>query len=661
MARNFTAALAILTLLGVAAEAIGQARIEEVIVTATKGERRALQPAFELSREEFVERAPVALTDIFEGIPSVGIRTNSRGEAVLRLRGSEERQTGIFLDGAPLSVPWDGRVDLSALPAGIIERVRVTPSAAPIEYGANSVLGVVDIQTPVTPGTGLQSLQAEAGAYGARSISVAAGARSGEVDWLFGGNWRRLGGEAVADTSVIPYGPTDDGARSNTDLGSASIFVAAGMEHDRGVVRASLLSVEADRGIANAGHVDPAIGSPRYWRYPHWRFDQFTLNAANDLGASMSLRSTLWVQHFEQTIDQYTDETYSVPGSSENDEDDTLGLRLVLERAFDSFDLRLVGNAQVTRHDQVDTDRLSGIAGPLHSYQQNIFSLGAEIDTSPLDDLVLSAALSYDLATTPRTGGRAAQDGLSDWAASVAASWYPGESWRIAGTLGQRTRFPTLRELYGEALGKFVLNADLRPETTLLGDLTVEWTSRSEEFSMRITPWLLRIDDTLSRRSVVLDGIRRRQRYNLAGSSGHGVEAGIAWTVDDRLDVRLNGNWQDLQARPAEDGTRPVLYQRPEYQASLAVDWIFAADWDLFLEIERLGTALDEDETGAVVELPSATRVNLRLFRTLHHDDAGRWRLYAGVDNLGDTVVLPQLGLPRPGRTTSVGVSFEQL
>ena len=150
-----------------------QVEIDELVVTAPPAQRRALQPAVEMDRPQISERAPVALTDIFKGMPSVGIRTNSRGEAVLRLRGSEERQTGIYLDGAPLSVPWDGRVDLSALPAGLVDSVRVIVSAAPIEYGPNAVLGIVDIRTPVRAEPGLSSLQAGAGTQGARSVSVA--------------------------------------------------------------------------------------------------------------------------------------------------------------------------------------------------------------------------------------------------------------------------------------------------------------------------------------------------------------------------------------------------------------------------------------------------------------------------------------------------------
>ena len=659
MSRIAAGVLAAIGMQAASLGALAEPEIEEITVVEKRRPRHAAQPAFVIEGDTLRETTPIALTDVFRRVQSVGIRTNSRGEAVLRLRGSEERQTGIFLDGAPLSVPWDGRVDLSALPAGIVERVRVTASAAPIEFGTNTALGAVEIQTPFSVDSGLSSFQAEAGSEESGALSAVGGINSDRVNWVLAGSYRTLEGEDVASRSVIPYGPVSDGYRVNTDIDTGSLFAAASSQPEWGALRVSLLSIDADRGIASQGNFSPESGGARYWRYPDWRFNQLTFNSRSELGSSFSLMTTAWIQHFEQTIEQYTDDRYSTIESTEEDEDRTAGARIVGQRAFSGFDIRMFGNAQVTQHQQVDSDLLAGTRGPLQEFQQNIYSLGVEVDAMPRDSLQLSGAVAYDLASTPRTGGRPAQEDLDAWAGNVAVRWFSGEHWQVAATLGQRTRFPALRELYGEALGEFLLNPGLKPETATLADLTFERNWRDGEAQFRVTPWLLQIDDTLSRRNVTIDGVRYRQRYNLEGSDGYGLEASLDWRLDDQLEFRLNGTWQDLTARKEEDGTRPVLYQRPEFQAALAVDYTFGRDWDFYFEAEYLGVAKDEDENGNVVDLPTSWHVDVRLFKTLNARADGRWRVYAGVDNATNDVVLPQLGLPQPGRTISMGVLFE--
>lgn len=577
----------------------------------------------------------------------------------MRLRGSEERQTSIFLDGAPLSVPWDGRVDLSALPAGLINSVRVTKSAAPIEYGANSVLGVVDLRTSMAAPEGLGSVQIDVGTQEARSISATGNFTTGPVDWLIGGGYRSINGEAVSNESIIPFGPIAKDYRANTDLESGSAYVGVATDQSWGTARVSLLSVVADRGIANTGHIDPDIGSPRYWRYPDWQFNQLTMNSAIDIGDTTQFRTTAWLQFFEQTIDQYMDDSYTLRASREEDDDLTLGLRTVLDLPLPAIDARLVANAQTTQHDQIDTDLQASTAVESGTYQQDIFSLGAELDFSSIRGMTFSAALSYDMASTPKTGQHAEQSRMSDWAASLVARWQLSNSWNSVATIGQRTRFPTLRELYGEALGSFLINPDLTPETAFLADLTFEYLGDYANTTFQITPWILRIDDTLSRRTVLVDGRRLRQRYNIRGSKGYGVEFLYDWTLNDRFNLRLQGNWQNLEAREDDDGSKPVLYQRPESQVALALDYLLSTNWDLFAEFEYFGTALDEAEDGTVVTLPTAVTVDLQLFRTISQTQQGRWRLYGGVDNMTNALVLPQLGLPMPGRTAVIGFQFE--
>jgi hypothetical protein len=80
---------------------------------------------------------------------------------------------------------------------------------------------------------------------------------------------------------------------------------------------------------------------------------------------------------------------------------------------------------------------------------------------------------------------------------------------------------------------------------------------------------------------------------------------------------------------------------------------------DLFrsTEIAYVGPAYDLNEDGSLARLPSSTSLNLRAFLELDGPyEGGALTLFAALDNANDELVLPQLGLPAPGRTWRLGI-----
>ncbi len=630
--------------------------LAEISVTAVRSEDRALQPGLVLDRTYFRRTVPTDFNEAFRAVLGVGIRTNSRGEAVLRLRGSEERQSQVFIDGAPISVPWDGRTDLSLFPASLIRKVTVIKSAAPIEYGANAVLGVVDISTLETSDHFGISARSETGTHGAFLAEGEAYVPMGDVGLQLGANHFSRDAISVASEDVIPFDPLEGDGRTNTDLESTSLFAAATIDKAWGTVRVSAMDIEAEKGIAAAAHIDPSEGDPRFWRYPDWHLTQIGIAADIALDETLTLRTNAWHQRFNQSIVSYSDVSYAQAEDQQDDRDRTYGGRLVLAKDWHLLTTRLVASVQQSTHDQLETDLTAATAGESERFRQRLTSVGGELDL-PLGDTVKgSVGLAYDRASTPLTGGRPTQPALSKWAASGTLAWQAGRDLKVTASLGQRTRFPTMRELYGTALGRFLLNPDLKPETSLMADVTFEWTPEALPLTVTVSPWLTRIDDTLSRRNVTVDGTTLRQRFNLDGSRGVGIEAGAVWQASDSLTLEANGFWQDLRADRDADGTRPVLYQRPESQMLMAANYTFAGGANLRAEINHTGRAFDEAEDGTVTALTRSTEFNVKFYVPVAESRFGVWQIYGALNNITDDVVLPQLGLPDPGRTFKLGI-----
>ena len=268
----------------------------------------------------------------------------------------------------------------------------------------------------------------------------------------------------------------------------------------------------------------------------------------------------------------------------------------------------------------------------------------------------LLVGFGLDAFAPLETAGRESGDAF--WApaltARLAVPFGGAEAWAGA---ARAARFPTMRELFGEALGRFALNPDLRPETTWQAELgarveRARWEARAVAFARRT--------DDATEQEVLDDG--RRQRVNLGGSRALGVEASAGLRRRSlRLDaagtlLHLRG-WADDRAAPS--GRRRQALRLPERPAALgrvAAIWLPPTGWTLAAEILSTGPAVSLGSDG-VIDLPASIRLGGRVG---YRWTVGRGLLaaFARVDNATDALHLPQAGLPAPGREVRVGLRW---
>ena len=483
-----TALVASFTQSALASSAAQDFSLEEISVTSVRGEQRTLHPSILLSKEYFDQTLPTAFTEIFRTVLGTGIRVNSRGEAVLRLRGSEERQSQIFIDGAPISVPWDGRADLSLFPASLVRQVRVIKSAAPLEYGANAVLGVVDISTLETGDEFEFGARSEIGNNGAFLFEGETYVPLDDgLSLQVGANYRTRDAISIADDAPIPFDPLIGDGRTNTDLEATSLFAAMALERDWGQLRLSAMNISAEKGIAAEAHLPPEQANVRFWRYPNWDLTQISLAGEVDVNETTSLRLNAWHQRFSQSILSFSDITYSAAQERQDDRDHTFGGRAVLSHDQDRYGFRLLTSFQESTHKQTESDLIANTNNGADRFRQRLFSFGGEVDFALADEVNTSLSIAYDRSSTPLSGGRPRQSAFSKFAGTAAIEWQASTDLTVTATIGQRTRFPTARELYGTALGRFLLNENLQPETVLVGDLTFAWAAPNTPLTLTVT------------------------------------------------------------------------------------------------------------------------------------------------------------------------------
>ena len=87
-------------------------------------------------------------------------------------------------------------------------------------------------------------------------------------------------------------------------------------------------------------------------------------------------------------------------------------------------------------------------------------------------------------------------------------------------------------------MGRFLINPDLKPETAWLADVELVW--RTPKVSLTLNPFYVRGQDTLGQRVVRVDGVSRRQRYNLSGTESYGLDGSLAVAIAIQ---RLSSNY----------------------------------------------------------------------------------------------------------------------
>ena len=121
------------------------------------------------------------------------------------------------------------------------------------------------------------------------------------------------------------------------------------------------------------------------------------------------------------------------------------------------------------------------------------------------------------------------------------------------------------------------------------------------------------------------------------------------------MQIQLNGNLQSHEAEIGQDGLRPPILLRPETQLNLVTDYKWSDQFSIRLSLQRISGSLDEDVGGKLVTLQSSNRIDMNFFVNINDS----WKMYIALNNLNDTLILPQLGFPGIGREYRIG--FERL
>lgn len=597
---------------------------------------------------ERIERSDArSAADVLRRAPGALVQTNSRGETLVYLRNAGERQVTIFLDGAPLNVPWDYRVDLALVPGLAIDRVEVARGPLSNRYGPNVSGGALFLETPSPFGATRQRAAIEAGEAGYYRLQAQA-AISGDVSGgTLAAERTALDGQPVADAATLPFSQTG-ALRTNTDQARTSALGRVGTRLGDLEFSLTTLYGRSRSGVAPESHVDPVLDQTRYWRYPDTSLGMIIGSANGPLTPTLELDATSWVQLFDQTIESYTDAAYDTLDERQRDRDRSAGLSLRLEQALHRHRFAASFLGSTSEHRQTNGKT------PEERFSSTVWSAGLD-HSYETDAIMTRLGVGFDGLAPRDTAGRDSTGAITAWNVSGGARWTPTADWFLRAAAGSRARLPTLRELFGVALDRFVLNPDLRAER----NTTVEVATGLERHrsAVELIGFAQWTSDTIAQEVVEVEGQSRRRRVNLGNSQVVGAEFVARATVLDWMVVGGHVVASDVRARDA-DGETTRLAERPELQGfGEIVLGLPGAGPELTVEGFARTEAYSLTSDG-FVRLPDSLITNLRLAYRLTLFDRVELTAHARVDNVFDDAVVPQVGLPDPGRWLRAGLSL---
>ncbi len=590
------------------------------------------------------------VTEALNLLPGVTTGTNLRNEGLFNLRGFDARQAPIFLDGIPVSIPYDGYVDLDRFTTGDLAAIQVAKGMSSMMYGPNTLGGAINLVTRQPERAFEGDVLLGGGSNGLLRSQLNVGSRQ-SWGYLQAGLSQHQADDFRMSRNFRPTPREDGGRRENSDYQDSrqslklGLTPTEGSEYVFGWVRQN-----GEKGQPTAAN--PAVPE-RYWRWPYWDKESVYFLGTQALGSHETLRLRAFHDEYGNGLLSYTDGSYSTlhttadapprrgpvsdTGGSFYD-DRSFGGSIQLEsRRFDGHHLKMMYFLKRDRHladngvvrDTQMEDELTSVAieDLITLAPRWQLSLGAGHDRlRPLENQRSSCVGAAACALPPSQSARNFQVGLyHDLDAQQ----------RLYASIARKSRLPTLKDRYSQRLGTFIPNPDLGREQALHYELGYQGRFERNRFAAAI--FQSELDDLIQ--SVPdAGGPGLAQMQNIDRARYRGLELEASRTFSQRLEAGIG--YTRLLRENLSNNNR--LVDTPGHKLTAQGNWRPHERWQLTGLIEHAGTRWASN----TVQLKGYTTAGVKAALLL----TPALTLETGVDNLADRNIELADGFPEPGR-----------
>lgn len=620
-----------------------------VVVTGKTehGEIGEDQVASVVTRKEMEQFNRENIADALNLLSGIMISHGQKNERRVSVRGFETSKVGLYIDGIPVYIPFDGAVDMNRFTTADLAAIQVAKGFTSMAYGPNAMSGVINLVTRKPSRVFEGDVTVGFGEGRERQAQVNIGTNQGM--WYLQGGVSHLESDWFRMSSNFTPNQFEDGGRRNNSYrkDQKASFKIGLTPNATDEYALSYVRQEGEKGQPTS-----TIQNAQFWRWPYWDKESVYLNTRTALGDKETLKFKLYHDTFDNAIDMYTNRTFTtISGTGPSIYNDkTIGGSVELEstRIKDNT-LRLFAFYKKDIHDKDDYSGKDKVA-KFDRMEDTLVSYAIENNYQARPDLLISLGVSrHQLRPNEIYKSDAPAPGLTlpgdksatDAQAGLFYDW--SSQARFYATVARKTRLPSLQDRYNSAFGRYVENPALQPERSLnyeIGYQGTPWQATKAEAAIFYSEVKDKIQTWYPNPNLsCTEGTNVCQQRNIGKVRYPGIELGLRTQLSPQLE--LGGNFTLLD---------PENLSNPETRITDVPKRKLTA--------HAVYRPLDSVDVVALVENSSdrwvSNTVKLGNHTTLNVKVAYRpmkaMTLEAGVDNATDKNYAFANGFPQPGR-----------
>ena len=584
----------------------------------------------------------------------------ARNEVTMSIRGFDAHRVGVFIDGIPVYVPYDGNFDYARFLTADIAKIDLSKGYSSVIYGANTMGGVINIVSKkpskelegnIKAGMVLDSK----GAMSRYESAVNLGTRQDNFYVQLGGVYSdrdhyRLSSEYDGSTSQ------PEGERLRSEANDYKVSLKTGYVADDGSEIAA--GMASQRGVKQEPvSTDPVYASVRYWDWPLWDKDTFFVTGVKNFESSY-LKAIAYYDTSTNSLFSYDDATYTTMDKKfafkSRYEDYSYGARLEYGIELDAHMLSAAAHYKKDVHNGYDLDKITEAKSKAENYEDHTISLGIEDTFSISAQWQLLAGIGYDIQSADDIfdTNTAYQEMLKKETRSaispeMALIYTLEGAGKIRASIARKTYMPSMKDRYSRRFNSYVPNSDLDNEIATHYELG--YFAQNGALSYSVNAYYSVVDDAIQ--SVVYDAAAGLSQNQNVGTFEHtGAEFDLNYR-SDAFDV--GGNYSYIAVKNV-DKPEVKRTDTPRHQLFAYVDVPLVAGVSLYGDMRWREGTYDQIADMSYEVLPTFVTFDLKA----HYAFDALFSAEIGVKNLSDRLVQYDYGFPAAGREFFANVNY---